>query len=97
MAHDPEGAQTRSLAAVDELGKSNPLALVNSMNNNNEENRVDGLVTAKWTLSPELSLNTSLAVNYYNIKEQQYRTRSDKRRGGKECVSPLKSRRSLYI
>ncbi|HEY9561079.1 MAG TPA: SusC/RagA family TonB-linked outer membrane protein [Anseongella sp.] len=73
MAHDPEGAQTRSLAAVDELGKSNPLALVNSMNNNNEENRVDGLVTAKWTLSPELSLNTSLAVNYYNIKEKQYR------------------------
>src|SRR3546814_17875503 len=43
------------------------------MNNNNEENRVDGLVTAKWTLSPELSLNTSLAVTYYNIKEKQYR------------------------
>src|SRR3546814_2798677 len=40
MAHDPEGAQTPSLAAVDELGKSKPLAWVNSINTNNEENRV---------------------------------------------------------
>lgn len=72
-AHDPSGAESRSLANVDELGKSNPLALVNSMNNHNEENRVDGLVTAKWTASPELMLHTSLAVNYYNIKEKQYR------------------------
>lgn len=75
-AYTEAGALTRSPAGVDELGKSNPVSLVNSMNNDNEENRVDGLIKAQWTASDQLALHSMLAVNYYNRKEQQYRPAS---------------------
>lgn len=72
-AYNDAGQLTDLTAGVDELGKSNPWALVNSMQNDNEDNRVDGLIKAKWTPSDGLTLNSSLAVNYFNKKEQQYR------------------------
>lgn len=67
------GELTDQISPVDVLGKSNPLALVNNMSNSNEQNRVDGIINAKWMLAPNSRLKTVLAFNYFNMKEQQYR------------------------
>ncbi|MGN7787844.1 SusC/RagA family TonB-linked outer membrane protein [Niabella sp. 22666] len=72
-SYNDEGVQTRLLANVDVLGKSNPLALVQNMRNSNEENRVDGIISGLWHIEKGLSLNTSLSVSYYNMRESQYR------------------------
>ncbi|WP_423127777.1 SusC/RagA family TonB-linked outer membrane protein [Gaoshiqia sp. Z1-71] len=67
------GLLTGQLSDSDELGKSNPLALVNSLKNSNEENRVDGIINAKWRLATGTLLKSAFAFNYFNMKEQQYR------------------------
>ncbi len=67
------GELTNLDADFDELGKSNPNALVNNLKNDNEENRIDGLISAKWDLRSSASINSSFAFNYFNIKEKQYR------------------------
>jgi len=72
-AYNDENQQTNLLADVDVLGKSNPWALVNSMTNNNEENRVDGSISATWDVNKSISLTSLMAVNYFNLKEKQYR------------------------
>ncbi len=72
-AYSPDGTKTSLLANVDELGKSNPWALVKNMKNNNEENRVDGLIGAKWQVAGDLYLNSSMSVSYFNMQEKQYR------------------------
>ncbi|MCH5720058.1 SusC/RagA family TonB-linked outer membrane protein [Niabella hibiscisoli] len=72
-SYNDEGVQTKLLADVDVLGKSNPLALVQNMKNTNEENRVDGIISGLWHIDKDLSLNTSLSVSYYNMRESQYR------------------------
>ncbi|MCH5599823.1 SusC/RagA family TonB-linked outer membrane protein [Niabella ginsengisoli] len=72
-SYNAEDQQTQLLADVDILGKSNPRALVENMKNTNEENRVDGIISAKWNIKSDLALNTSLSVSYYNMRESQYR------------------------
>ncbi|MBZ4192450.1 SusC/RagA family TonB-linked outer membrane protein [Niabella beijingensis] len=72
-AYNSEDVRTNLLADVDVLGKSNPWALVDCMKNKNEENRVDGVIAAKWHIDKTLVLNSSLSVGYYNMKESQYR------------------------
>ncbi|MCH5686882.1 hypothetical protein LWM68_23010 [Niabella sp. W65] len=72
-SYNEEGVPTKLLADVDVLGKSNPQALVQNMKNTNEENRVDGIITGLWHIEKNLSLNTSLSVSYYNMRESQYR------------------------
>lgn len=71
--YSPTGELTRQLSNYDELGKSNPLALVNNMKNSNEENRVDGIISAKWAIATQTVLKSAFAFNYFNMKEQQYR------------------------
>ncbi|MEC3878981.1 SusC/RagA family TonB-linked outer membrane protein [Parapedobacter sp. 10938] len=72
-AYNEENQLTNLLADVDVLGKSNPWALVNNMSNDNEENRVDGSISATWQASEQTSLTSVMAVNYFNLKEKQYR------------------------
>lgn len=72
-AYNDENQLTELLADVDVLGKSNPWALVSSMANDNEENRVDGSISATWEASESVSLASVMAVNYFNLKEKQYR------------------------
>ncbi|WP_316811832.1 SusC/RagA family TonB-linked outer membrane protein [Pedobacter heparinus] len=67
------GQVTEQYQGVDVLGKSNPLALVNNMYNSNEDNRVDGKISAKWSLSPKTSINSSFVFNYMSLTEKQYR------------------------
>lgn len=67
------GQETTQLEGVDVLGKSNPLALVNNMYNSNEDNRVDGKISAKWQFSSKTALNSSFVFNYLNVTEKQYR------------------------
>ena len=72
-AYNDENQLTNLLADVDVLGKSNPWALVKNMRNDNEENRVDGSISATWQASERTSLTSLMAVNYFNLKEKQYR------------------------
>lgn len=69
----PGGELTNLSADSDEFGKSNPNALVNNLKNDNEENRIDGLISVKWDFQPSVSLNSSFAFNYFNMREKQYR------------------------
>ncbi|GAB3024167.1 TonB-dependent receptor [Niabella terrae] len=73
MAYNNDQQPTNLLADIDLLGKSNPWALVNNMKNRNEENRVDGMIAAKWRIREDWALYSSLAIGYYNMKESQYR------------------------
>ncbi|SFC52103.1 TonB-linked outer membrane protein, SusC/RagA family [Parapedobacter composti] len=72
-AYNDEQQLTNLLADVDVLGKSNPWALANNMANDNEENRVDGSISATWEAGERTSLTSVMAVNYFNLKEKQYR------------------------
>lgn len=67
------GEVTKQYENVDVLGKSNPMALVNNMNNNNEDNRVDGKISAKWLLTPAINIHSSFVFNYMSLTEKQYR------------------------
>ncbi|SMC98241.1 TonB-linked outer membrane protein, SusC/RagA family [Pedobacter africanus] len=67
------GAITKQLADVDTLGKSNPLALVDNMYNNNEDNRVDGNISIHWLMGPQTFLHSSFVFNYMSLTEKQYR------------------------
>lgn len=71
--YSESGQVTKQYENTDILGKSNPLALVNNMYNSNEDNRVDGKISAKWLLSPMTTLNSSFVFNYMSITEKQYR------------------------
>lgn len=72
-AYTDDHQPTNLLAGVDLLGKSNPWALVSNMANDNEENRVDGSISATWQADERTSLTSVMAVNYFNLKEKQYR------------------------
>ncbi len=72
-AYTDDNQPTDLLAGVDALGKSNPWALVSNMANDNEENRVDGSISASWQANERTSLTSVMAVNYFNLKEKQYR------------------------
>jgi len=72
-AYTDDHQPTPLLAGVDPLGKSNPWALVNNMSNQNEENRVDGSIGATWQAGEHTSVTSLMAVNYFNLKEKQYR------------------------
>lgn len=67
------GQVTTQYEGVDVLNKSNPLALVNNMSNSNEDNRVDGKISAKWLLSPSVNFHSSFVFNYMSLTEKQYR------------------------
>ncbi|MFC3196845.1 SusC/RagA family TonB-linked outer membrane protein [Parapedobacter deserti] len=72
-AYNDQGQRTNLLADVDVLGKSNPWALVNKLSNDNEENRMDGSISATWQAGKRTSLTSVMAVNYFNLREKQYR------------------------
>lgn len=72
-AYTDDNQPTNLLAGVDLLGKSNPWALVSNMANDNEENRVDGSISATWQAGERTLLTSVMAVNYFNLKEKQYR------------------------
>jgi TonB-linked SusC/RagA family outer membrane protein len=67
------GQITKQYENIDVLGKGNPLALVNNMNNNNEDNRVDGKISAKLLLTPTTNIHSSFVFNYMSLTEKQYR------------------------
>lgn len=73
IIYSSTGEKTNRTSDSDELGKSNPNMLVNNLKNDNEENRVDGLINALWDIKPNTSLTSSFAFNYFNLKEKQYR------------------------
>ncbi len=67
------GEQSRILADVDTLGFSNPLALVDNLDNKNQFNRIDGIMGVNWTIAPTWNLASDLSVSYFNLSEKQYR------------------------
>jgi TonB-linked SusC/RagA family outer membrane protein len=67
------GERTGQLSDTDVLGKSNPVSLVSAMDNNNEENRIDGIIGVKWQLAKETWFRSAFAFNYFNLMEKQYR------------------------
>lgn len=67
------GEVGKSLAAVDTLGFSNPLALVNNLQNKNQFNRIDGVMGLNWAISDTWKLFSDLSVSYFNLSEKQYR------------------------
>lgn len=67
------GEQSRILADVDTLGFSNPLALVENMDNQNRFNRIDGVMGVHWDLAPQWRFSSDLSVSYFNLSERQYR------------------------
>ncbi|MBE8721106.1 SusC/RagA family TonB-linked outer membrane protein [Sphingobacterium pedocola] len=70
---NPNGEQSRIMAGVDTLGFSNPLALVNNLENKNQFNRIDGVMGVNWALAESWSLSSDLSVSYFNLSEKQYR------------------------
>ena len=71
--HSSSGERTSQLANTDALGKSNPVSLVSKMENNNEENRIDGIVGMKWQIAKQTLFRSAFAFNYFNLMEKQYR------------------------
>lgn len=71
--YSASGERTSQPADTDVLGKSNPVSLVSAMDNNNEENRIDGIIGAKWQLTKETLFRSAFAFNYFNLMEKQYR------------------------
>ncbi len=67
------GEQSRYLAGVDTLGFSNPIALVENLENQNRFNRIDGVMGVHWTLAEQWLLSSDLSVSYFNMSERQYR------------------------
>ena len=67
------GELTRQISNTDDLGKSNPVALVRDMNNSNEENRVDGIISSKMYIAKQTFFRSAFAFNYFNMMEKQYR------------------------
>lgn len=67
------GERSRLLADVDTLGFSNPLALVDNLQNQNRFNRIDGVMGVHWTLADTWLFSSDLSVSYFNLSERQYR------------------------
>ena len=89
--YDDNGTATMREAGIDELGKSNPVSFKNNLQNKGTDNRVDGIIKARWELNGQTAINTALAISYTNAIEDlrrmneglaadQYRTRQNAKR-----------------
>lgn len=71
--YDENGIGTTLDADVDELGKSNPALIKDNLKNKGTDNRVDGMIKARWDVGSKTALNTALSISYTNSIEDQRR------------------------
>ena len=60
------------LDSADILGKSNPLAVIQGLENSNVVNRFIGTVTAGYEFSPSLKLSTTFGMDYFRSRENRF-------------------------
>lgn len=71
--YDDNGIATMREAGIDELGKSNPALFKDNLQNKGTDNRVDGMIKARWDVNRQTAVNTTLAISYTNAIEDQRR------------------------
>lgn len=86
--YDENGIATTLSADVDELGKGNPALFKDNLQNKGTDNRVDGVIKARWDMNSRTAVNTALTISYTNAIEDlrrmekgmvtdEYRTRQN--------------------
>lgn len=67
--YDDNGTATMRKAGIDELGKSNPALFRDNLQNKGTDNRVDGMIKARWEMNKQTAISTALAISYTNAIE----------------------------
>jgi len=70
--YDAEGNQLTTLAEVDGIGISNPLAVIENYEATNTNYNFTSFVGAEFTINREFSILTKLSYNYDVMKETQF-------------------------
>ncbi len=70
--YDTEGNQLTTLADVDGIGISNPLAVIENYEATNTNYNFTSFIGAEFTLNRELSISTRVSYNYDVMKETQF-------------------------
>lgn len=68
--YSEEGVKVDQLAGVDVLGKTNPAALMENMENKGLSNRIDALIRATWEVDSKTSANAEIMVTYNSLTEK---------------------------
>lgn len=71
--YDDNGVRIERLAEKDVLGKSNPAVFKDNLKTTGNENRVDGIIKAKWQMNKQTALATYFSASYNNAIEQMNR------------------------
>ena len=72
MQQDLEGSDLSRVDSVDYLSRSNPYAVINGINNENNTNRILGSIVAEYSIQPGLSFRTGVNADYYRLKESRF-------------------------
>lgn len=70
--YDNEGNQLTTLADVDGIGVSNPLAVIENYEATNTNYNFTSFIGAEFTINRELSISTRVSYNYDVMKETQF-------------------------
>lgn len=71
--YDDNGVRIERLAEKDVLGKSNPAVFKDNLKLTGNENRVDGIIKARWQYNKQMALNTYFSASYNSSIEQMNR------------------------
>lgn len=71
--YDDNGIRAERLAEKDVLGKSNPAVFKDNLKMTGNENRVDGVIKARWQMNKQMGLSTYFSASYNNAIEQMNR------------------------
>lgn len=72
-SQDLTGANLNKVDSADFLGKNNPYAVVNRMKNINSTNRIMGAITGQYSISNNLTLNSTISADYLRLDETRFR------------------------
>ena len=70
--YDDDGNQLTTLAQVDVIGISNPMAVIENYEATNTNYNFTSFIGAEFTINRELSLRTKVSYNYDVMKENQF-------------------------
>ena len=70
--YDIEGKQINVLSEVDELGVSNPLAIIDNYSADNDNYNFISTLNFAGAINDNLSVNSSVSLNYNVLKEQVF-------------------------
>lgn len=71
--YDDNGVRIERLADKDVLGKSNPAVFKDNLKMTGNENRVDGIIKARWQMNRQMGLATYFSASYNSAIEQMNR------------------------